>query len=107
MTRFAIDPNATQGVKMEDGTVYRPSKRGSIDVDSRAHASQIRSPNAAKNLELIVEMGGMPKVEFYRECSVCLFAAWDWSTKCSRCGEPLDESDRTCDDSALATESVY
>lgn len=107
MARFALDPNATQGAKMSDGTVYYPSKRGTIDVDDRRHTEQLRSPNSAKNLGLLVEVGSMPKVEFYRECPNCLFAAWEWSSQCSRCDTPLDESHRTSDAPELATPSVY
>jgi hypothetical protein len=91
---------------MPDGTVYYPSKSGSIDVDSRKHAAQLRSPNSAKNLELLVEIKGMPHVDVYRECPKCLFAAWDWSKQCSRCGTLLDESDRATDEPALASTRI-
>jgi hypothetical protein len=91
MPRFALDPNATQGAKMPDGTTYYPSRSGSIDVDSRKHVEQLRAPNSAKNLGLIIEMKGMPTNTPGKQCENCLFSAWAWSTKCPRCGLPLDE----------------
>jgi hypothetical protein len=77
---------------MSDGTVYYPSRTGGIDVDSRKHLDQLRSPNSASNLGLIIEMKGMPIVKEGKQCENCLFSAWAWSVECPRCHEPLDDN---------------
>jgi hypothetical protein len=77
---------------MPDGTTYYPSRSGSIDVDSRKHTDQLRSPNSAKNLGLIIEMKGMPLGVEGKQCTNCLFSAWSWSKDCPRCHLPLDDA---------------
>ncbi len=91
MTRFAVPENASLGVKMTDGTVYMPSRTGTIDVTDEFHVKQLRGKSIAKELDMIIESGAMPQqtATGTKECAACLFVAWEWSTECPRCGSTL------------------
>ena len=81
------------GATMEDGTVYRSSRSGSMMVESADHiAAMKRDPRVADNV--VVENYVPYSPEGGRHCPKCGFSAWSWQTKCPKDGtETLEWSE--------------
>jgi hypothetical protein len=76
------------GATMEDGTVYRSSRSGKMDVADHHIPFMRRDPRVADN---IVIGTSMPRVTRGRYCPVCNFSAWAWQPECPRDGTPTIE----------------
>jgi hypothetical protein len=96
MARYVVDKGvvAETGVKMRDGTVYRPSERNSIEVTNRRHIAEIEASSAHVTFDMIsehVEPAGLGQPDNY--CGNCMFNAFLFSKTCPRCGAPMTETE--------------
>ena len=96
MAKYVVDKGviAETGVKMRDGTVYRPSKRNSIEVTNKRHIAEIAASSAHQTFDLIsehVEPMGLGQPDNY--CGRCMFNAFLFSKTCPRCGASMEKSD--------------
>jgi len=90
MADFVVPPSNYE-VKMKDGTRYLPSKSGTIHVENRRHADEIRNSKAKNRLDMIKEKTQMSSMDTGPDntCGKCLFAAHAFQTDCPRCGNDL------------------
>lgn len=92
MERMRVHPNASLGVQMGDGTVYKPDRTGLITVSDPKHEREIRTSYNRRDLDLFSEVVG----NFHdaqdpgRPCTGCGFTGWSWQTHCPK-GHPLSE----------------
>lgn len=94
MPQFVVPPN-NYSVKMKDGTTYLPSKSGTINVENKRHAEEIRNSGAKKGYDMIKEKTFSVSVEEdIDRCPKCVFAYFAMSKACPRCGEDLTNNKR-------------
>ncbi len=78
-------PTGCTGLTMEDGTVYRASKKGHLEVEDHHFKSIIENPLAPGHVvEAKFHGAGTPGAD----CGVCGFAGFTFqaSRPCPRCG---------------------
>jgi hypothetical protein len=80
---------------MEDGTVYRSTRNGHVEVDNPAHVeAALKNPLADGHIALSKFHGAcVPGAS----CTSCGFDAFAWqaSAPCPRCGGKIEKEIRT------------
>jgi rubrerythrin len=100
MTRLLVEPQRTRdgdptgctGFTMEDGTVYRATRDGHVNVDNPAHVeAALRNP-LADGAITAAKFHGAGLKESYA-CDTCGFSAFAWqaSASCPRCGGTIEK----------------
>lgn len=91
--RMRVHPNSELGVKMSDGTVYKPDRSGMFEA-SDAHAREISTSYNAKTLGLFSNPVGTfaDSVDSGLPCPQCSFVGWSWQESCPK-GHQLTKGD--------------